>query len=149
VERALEPHELEVFQGLAPAAPSDLLTRCLKCSFEPRQVVVRCTDADRDLFVLLRGYVEVTLPRARGAIPIATPGPGDVIGEVGHLLATGRTADVTALTDGELLRLPAEALDRLLDTHPAIAARVERNLARIMAKRLRTTSRWVTSAPPL
>jgi CRP-like cAMP-binding protein len=72
-----------------------------------------------------------------------------MFGEVRLLLDTPRTALVRAITAGELLRISADALDRLTATHPALAALLYRNMSRILAERLRARSLWISRAPPL
>src|SRR5690242_15000697 len=51
------------------------------------------TDADLDLHVVLRG--DLRLHRDRGPRDVWL-GPGDIVGEIGFVLGTPRTADVRA-----------------------------------------------------
>lgn len=98
-------------------------------------------DPGREVFVILSGSFEV-LGRFSGEEQpkvIKILGPGDVFGEVAFLTEGIRSSSVTAMEDATVLVLNARGLDRLLAAVPSVAAKVFRNLARILATRLRDT----------
>ena len=72
--------------------------------------------------------------------PLAVFGAGDTFGEIGFLTRASRTADVVARTDAEILVLSGDTLERLMRDEPAIAAKVLRNIAEELARRLSLTS---------
>jgi CRP-like cAMP-binding protein len=49
---------------------------------------------------------------------------------------TPRSADVTAITDTQLVALDTDAFARLSEEHPAVALKVMRNLSRALCLRL-------------
>ena len=64
------------------------------------------------------------------------------------LLGTGRTTAVTALTDVEAVLIPERVFrEGLRDS--AVVARINLNLARIIARRLRIADGLITQPPPL
>jgi NTE family protein len=62
---------------------------------------------------------------------------GELVGEAGWLLATGRSATVVALRDSELLLFPNAELDRIAARHTNFSLA----LARLCARRLRNSNR--------
>ena len=66
-----------------------------------------------------------------------------MVGEAG-LFYEKRTADVDVAEDSRLLWLSQDNLDRLSRRYPYIATKVFRNLNKILAKRLFTTTHRLT-----
>jgi len=84
------------------------------------------------LFFLQSGMVSVKLP---SGVRLASLDEGMAFGEM-TLLDEPRTADVWADTNVLCLELPIPEFNRFRNEHPAIAERIARNLAAILAKRL-------------
>jgi CRP/FNR family cyclic AMP-dependent transcriptional regulator len=110
---------------------------------EVRQVdvglaVVQAGERDRALYLLTEGTVGVRLPRDEGAFK--TIDAPSVLGELAFFDAKPRSATLDAVTDVEVVRLDTEAFDRLLEHEPALAHAMLRDLARILALRLRMAS---------
>jgi hypothetical protein len=141
--------ELELFDGIPPWGIRDLLEGAEILNFQRKDMLVVSGDTEQVLMALLEGYVEVTVMYGDRYLPIATLGPGHLLGEMNFLLEQGRTANVTALTSGQALCIPTEVLEQFQKYQPALAAQMYRNLARILAVRLKQTNRWVTQSPPL
>jgi predicted MFS family arabinose efflux permease len=73
-------------------------------------IVIRQGDQPDDFFAVLGGQFEVSiLPDGGSRQVIATLGPGTGFGEIGLLHGVPRTASVTAVSDGEVLRVPGTA----------------------------------------
>ncbi len=75
------------------------------------------------------------LPRDEGAFK--TIDAPSVLGELAFFDAQPRSATLDAVTDVEVVRLDVAAFDRLLEHEPALAHAMLRDLARILALRLR------------
>lgn len=105
-------------------------------------VLVRQGDVGRDMYVVIGGDVEVRRIDRKGTSKrVATLGRGDVFGEMAYLSETPRTADVIALTEGEVLILNQQAVRRAIAEIPAVAARVLFNLSLILCGRLGETTK--------
>jgi predicted GNAT family N-acyltransferase len=102
--------------------------------------VLRAGDPGRDIFLILDGRFQVTgrfrhTPDDEIQVSkILTA--GDVFGEIRFLTDEIRYASVVALEHSTLLVLNAKAMDRLVITAPKVAAKVFRNIARIVVSRL-------------
>lgn len=104
--------------------------------FRVREVLVRRGDADRSLYILLSGRLEAVVGeggRARHT-PIAD---GALFGEIAFFDGGPRSADVRALSDGEVLRLGVEQFTALAARHPDVARDILFDLGRLLAARLR------------
>ncbi len=108
------------------------------------EVVMRLGERDPCLYIVTTGMLEARAPRRRGHRRIATFPAGSVVGELTFLDGQRRSADVVALTDGEVLRLSRMAFDSLSATHPSLGRTILLDLARVLAGRLRDASATVS-----
>jgi len=134
----LAPERCDLFAGLDPR-------QCerLRAALQLRQLVAgECLFAQGDagdaLYLLGRGSVSV-VDRTR-AQRFVSFSPGMCFGETAVLDSGGRTADAVADIDSTVYALPAAALANMLQTDPAIAAQVYRNLAQHLSERLRAAA---------
>ena len=92
-----------------------------------------------EMYVVIDGKLQTSFEGEHGRVQVATQSRGDVVGEAG-LFYKERTADVDTLEDSRLLCLTQENLERLSRRYPYIATKVFRNLNRVLAARLFTTT---------
>jgi CRP-like cAMP-binding protein len=110
--------------------------------FDAGATVIEAGSAtDRDLFVVVSGTLEVHRRAGGTETRVALLGPGDLFGEMSFVDGCPRSASVRALATTRALRVRPEDLDTLARTHPAVAVRFMREVARILSFRLRQTSR--------
>jgi CRP-like cAMP-binding protein len=89
------------------------------------QVLVQAGDHGSGMYVVLDGEVVVELRGRRAEI-----GPGGFFGELALLVPDSeRIARVRATTDARVASIPREAFEHLLDTEPAFARALLRELA--------------------
>lgn len=105
-----------------------------RVSFESR--IIHAGEPGASTFFLLSGTVSVRLPGGRR---LATLAAGACFGEMA-LLHQDRSADVVADVDASIFELPNSALAGLRTSWPEIEPRLMRNLAMILADRLRQTN---------
>jgi CRP/FNR family transcriptional regulator, cyclic AMP receptor protein len=111
--------------------------------------VIRAGDSDCALYLVTEGALDVFLPRRSGGSrqfkSIEAP---SVIGEVSFVDGGPRSTTLRAATDGELRRLSRESFEVLAAREPELARAVLFDVARILSRRLRTTTSfiadWVT-----
>jgi CRP/FNR family transcriptional regulator, cyclic AMP receptor protein len=70
-------------------------------------------------------------------VEVATLGPGRAFGEMAVLDGEHRSATCRAAEDSILLTLSKDALDKMLEEHPRIGARIIRAIAVSLSRRLR------------
>lgn len=126
----LEQGELENFSHVAVAR-----------SFPAGTRVFHEGDHSDACYIVREGSFRVTREHSDGrAITLATLGTGDIFGELAMLDGEVRSASVEALTDGELLALPAGEVRALLARHPEITVK----LVAALVRRLRTANERIS-----
>jgi CRP/FNR family transcriptional regulator, cyclic AMP receptor protein len=116
----LEGEELERFSHVA-----------VPRSFPAGTRVFHEGDSSDACYIVKEGSFRVTREHSDGrAITLATLGPGEIFGELAMLDGDSRSASAEALSDGELLALPANDVRSLLARHPEIALKLVAGLVR-------------------
>lgn len=109
------------------------------------EVVIREGESTRNDFMALVLDGEVTVENsvaaAHDSMVVSILGPGSLIGDMGIIDGGPRSATCTASTDLALAVLTREALTRLMDTHPSVAARLLLAMSKRIADHLRATNR--------
>ena len=109
------------------------------------EVVIREGESTRNDFMALVLDGEVTVENsvaaAHDSMVVSILGPGSLIGDMGNIDRGPRAATCTASTDLALAVLTREALTRLMDTHPSVAARLLLAMSKRIADHLRETNR--------
>lgn len=133
---------VDAFAGFTQAELAELLGHAERRNFEPGDDIVREGSSGRHLYVLIDGEVEVSKRAGDRPADLARLGPGSSFGEMSIVDPAVRSATVTALTDCVLIRIADQACLR----SPAVGAKLFRNVARILARRLRQTNRLAVGA---
>jgi CRP/FNR family transcriptional regulator, cyclic AMP receptor protein len=126
----LEADELERFSRVA-----------VPRSFPAGTRVFHEGDRSDACYIVREGSFRVTREHSDGrAITLATLGPGEVFGELAMLDGDTRSASAEALSDGELLALPATDVRSLLARHPEISVK----LVAALVRRLRAANERIS-----
>ena len=108
-------------------------------------VFIREGDAKQNDYMLLvlEGdvAVESDLPGLQESMVVNVIGPGHLIGEMGVLDGSPRSANCTAITQIYVAVLSRTALMRLIKNEPRVGARLLLAISKRMADRLRETTR--------
>jgi CRP-like cAMP-binding protein len=105
--------------------------------------LVQAGEDDRALYMLTEGTVGVRLPRDESAFK--TIDAPSVVGELAFFDGRPRSATLDAITDVEVVRLDQEGFARLTAAAPELAHAMLRDLARILALRLRIASEVIAN----
>jgi CRP/FNR family transcriptional regulator, cyclic AMP receptor protein len=102
-------------------------------------------DADRTLYFVLRGTLEIIVRSSDGLSmgSIAQVGAGSVLGELAFFDAGPRSASSWAVGDCDVAAMTPERYDAFERGHPGLARDLLFALGRILAKRLRRTNERV------
>jgi CRP-like cAMP-binding protein len=119
-----------------------LLAETTPRPFKASEVVIQHGIADRALYFVAAGALEVGVTYVDGLSmsPIARISAGSVIGEQSFFDSQPRSANVWAVSDGELLCLTPEKFERFASTQPVLASSLLFALGRILSLRLRNTT---------
>ena len=102
--------------------------------FDPEEILVDFDDLSTDVYFLLSGEVRVLMRTASGKeVILDEMRTGEFFGEIAAMDGIRRSANVTALTRGEVCVMPAAVFRELVFTYQAIADR----LIRLLTGRIR------------
>jgi CRP/FNR family transcriptional regulator, cyclic AMP receptor protein len=126
----LDPADIEVVQGA-----------CEDRILVGGEEVFHENEAGDSLFIVQSGRVDV-FKNIRGDVDraLSSLGPGDVIGEMSFIDGARRSATVRTAEASEFLVLSRQSFLKVQQERPDIAAAFFRNMAAIVAARLRTTN---------
>lgn len=110
--------------------------------FKASEFVIQRGVNDRALYLVAAGLLEVGVTYVDGVSisPLAKIGAGSVIGEQSFFDGQPRSANVFAVTDGELLCLMPEKFRELAEAEPVLTRDLLFALARVLSLRLRHTT---------
>jgi predicted RND superfamily exporter protein len=92
-----------------------------------------------DMYVVIDGELQARTSRGGQRVDYGKMSRGDVVGEVA-MFSRVRSADVEVTADARLLRFDDGDLERLARRYPRIAAKVNRNLNHVLARRVMSTA---------
>lgn len=132
LQSTLAGDEISIFHGMEPDEVARLIemSPVITCASGDR--IVGQDLAERSVFVVLDGAVEVL----RDGKSLALMTRGAVFGEIAFLLGIERTADVVAVGETRVIALRERALNELIASESRLAARFLLNLARIACLKL-------------
>ncbi len=130
-----------LFADLSAADAQVILGACEERILVGGEELFHESDAGDSLFIVQSGRVDI-FKNIRGDVDrsLASFGPGDVIGEVSFIDGARRSATARTTEASSFLVLGRHNFARVQQERPDIAAVVFRNMAAIVAARLRTTN---------
>jgi len=139
------PTDYELFEDLKPEEIAIISSYLERKHYPYGTTIVHAGDIAKELFILARGHVSVTVSVANGTERrLGTFSPGMAFGEMALLDQCPRSAMVKADTDVECDVLSRETFENLSETHPAIMIRLLANLAHSLSIKLRKANREVS-----
>ena len=135
---------IPLLRGLRPAEARLVVLMGHLRSFAAGEAIVRKGESGRAMYVMIDGTGDVWGTDGDKRTQLMTLSRGDVFGEMALVRGEQRSADVVARDAVEVLEIDQTFLDRLQRRYPRIAARLLRNMTRILSDRLqRMTERVV------
>lgn len=138
--------ETELFKGISLEALERIASASEQKEFKAREVIFTVGDEATGLYVLEEGKVDVHIPaEGRSGIHFLLSDPGEVFGFMALADPPVHVSTAIALSDTKALKVPVEALMRLLATPSADGLILARNLLRVLAQRLKKAYQLVAS----
>ena len=137
--------QTKAFHAIPPTSLQAIFMRLQRVPYRAGQVVMKQGDEGDYFYTIAEGRCAVTRehPVNRAGIKIGELGPGDSFGEIALICGVKRTATVTMLTDGALMRLnKSDFISLLVDpkvqkiSYPEAAERVANGKAKWLDMRL-------------
>ena len=139
----------EIFAGLDEAQLERLAELAEEEAHPEGSVVVEEDTRGSACYFLLQGRVDVEIGSplpGRAPQTLATLKKGESFGELSLVDGYLRSASVRAVAPIELLRFDSAAMETLMEEDPAIGYRVMRNVARVLATRIRSSNMKLRNA---
>src|ERR1044071_5391375 len=114
----------DLFQGLSDEELKQLMDMAEPVSLRAGDILLRQGEPGDAAYVVIHGDFEVQKQSGQSLIKIDVRNPGDVVGEMALLSRGPRNATLIAKTDGEVLRIPQEAFEKLLSSSTTAAMAV-------------------------
>ena len=109
---------LPQFASVSKETRRDILPGLVVLKVEAGDVLLRQGETDKDAYFVLKGRVVVEREESGRRRVTRSSGPGEQFGEVSALAGTPRMATAIAEEATQVLRVPAEALRKLMKTAP-------------------------------
>jgi CRP/FNR family cyclic AMP-dependent transcriptional regulator len=122
-----------LFCSLPPALLESLAHAATQRSYAEGQTIFRFGDPPDHLYLVASGAVDVLVPAQAGEIVVASFCAGSFFGELAAFDRQPRSASARAVAASELVCVPLDAVQALIDHQPAAA----RQLLGAIAQRLR------------
>ena len=103
-----------LFQGLSDEELRQLMDMAEPVRLRAGEILIKQGELGDSAYVVISGDFEVQKQSGQSLIKIDVRNPGDVVGEMALLSRAPRNATLIAKTDGEVLRIPQEAFEKLL-----------------------------------
>jgi CRP-like cAMP-binding protein len=133
------PHESDLLAGLSPDDASQVLVLGGTRALSPGEVIFELGDEARDLYLVKKGRVELTLPMRVGGtqedVPVEERMAAQMLGWSALVPPHRFTLKATATVETELLAIPREDLQRFFTSRPELGLVVMTNLAAIVGQR--------------
>ncbi len=135
VRAPLELADTMIARGLSEAELAVLAAEMTTHHFPGGGVLFRVGDPGDRLYISVQGEIGLRMPGSHRRL--ASFAPGVSIGELAVLARQPRSAEAVAESEVTALGLSVEAFERLMQTHPTLAAKLLRNIALHLGDRVR------------
>jgi uncharacterized protein len=125
-----------LFQGMSNYQMRKAILISELNEFKKGELLVEQGTIGRSMYLILSGKVEVMRRSANNTKIVAVLNAGQVLGEIGYIMETRRTADVRALTHVEALRFDYMKIKKDLKLFPRIVSNLNFNISCILGERL-------------
>ncbi|HTQ33988.1 MAG TPA: SpoIIE family protein phosphatase [Stellaceae bacterium] len=115
---------LPIFARLDATSLSAVAARCVFLNFAAGTILMEEGRVSTFADVILAGEVDVFVETRAGQVHVATVGPPHLVGELGAIAATPRSATVVAKSPLSVLRVERDSLMELTAEHPGIGVAI-------------------------
>lgn len=122
-----------LFSSLSPDQAERYSARCLQVSVGPNELVVDFEDPSDDLFLIISGTVRVILRISTGReVILGEFSDGEFFGELSAIDGETRSANVTAMINTKLLRMPRSVFLEILRDAPDVAMDLMQSMTQLI-----------------
>ena len=132
--------DFEVFQGLMTREMQIIHEVSTLMSYTGGDNILKQSDLSMDLFIVVKGRLSVNMgyssSREKRLQKIAELKAGDMFGEIGFLEGKRRSASISAMEPGQVLKIDGLKLHEIFEINQHMGYIMMRNIALVLARRL-------------
>jgi predicted RND superfamily exporter protein len=137
---------IPLFGGMRPSHARLLVLMGMLRSYEKAKTIIRKGERGNEMYLVLKGEVEIYDDHEGVERTLAVCSRGDVFGEMGLIRGTSRSASARAREDADLFVFNNETLTKMQRNYPRISSRFFLNLSKILSDRLqKRTDKYLES----
>lgn len=121
--------KIPLFANIDPAKLKLMCFASQRLTFKPGQKLLEQGDVSDCAYIILGGTADVLLETKQGPLVVAQLGKNDIVGEIGILCDTPRTATVAATSELTALELTKDLFFRMVSDFPEMGVEIMRVLA--------------------
>ncbi len=133
--------QISLFKYLTPKELVKLSQYLQKVSFPRGSVLFNENDEGNEMYIILKGKVEVTILDKNDKLVLTTLGEGSFFGEMSLLSNIKRSATIKILDDAEFYMITREGLKKIMKETPAIAVKILFIIASELSNRISKTDK--------
>jgi CRP/FNR family cyclic AMP-dependent transcriptional regulator len=138
--------QFPIFSKLQPAMQKLLCFGSERMTYAPGQLLCQAGEIADAAYIVIEGTAEVSIPTPGGPVAINTLGRNAIIGEIAIFGDVPRTANVTAVTRLEALKISKDLFFNVIRENPDAAIELIRILAERLANTTSQLSRTITGS---
>jgi len=132
--------KFEVFQGLMTREMQIIHEVSILMSYIGGENILNQSDLSMDLFIVVQGRLSVSMGysslKEKRLQKIAELKSGDIFGEIGFLEGKRRSASISAIEPGQVLKMDGLKLHEIFEINQHMGYIMMRNIALVLARRL-------------
>ena len=134
--------QVTLFRDLSDAELEVVMRKVFEKAYKKGSTLFVEGMAGEVLYIVIEGGIDITKKTKDGRdLDIAKVGPGEIVGEMSLIDAGPRTATGKTNSDSKLIVITKKSFNEILESDPAIAAKILMDLLRVVSKRLRVTDK--------
>lgn len=139
--------EFELFKGLSEQELALIASKAVKAEYEENQEVFHEQSTESDLYILTEGRVQIVGALGKtDSATIHTILPGKLFGEFAFIDGQPRSATAVAIQKCTVFKIPSQDIYDIFEQNTKMGYITMRNLARILARRIRQTAHELRSS---
>jgi len=132
--------KFEIFQGLMTREMKIIHDVSILMSFISGESILKQSDLSMDLFIVVSGRLSVNMgyssTKEKRLQKIAELKAGDIFGEIGFLEGKRRSASISSMESGQVLKMDGLKLHEIFEINQHMGYVMMRNIALVLARRL-------------
>lgn len=134
--------EADLFQGVSEGVLTEIVNEGEEVTFEEGAIIFDEGEVSRYIYELIEGSVDLIMLK-KEVVHLTVSRTGQIFGWSALVQPYTRTATAKCTAPARVIRLSSDSIERIIQNHPHEGLTILRNLARIIAQRLRDAYTYI------